>query len=268
MRCWHYLTMYQQSNSPRPTHFVHSSRFASATTSGAENISEGEPHERVRFPPVVNAQVQLLSSIIAALGMCNADDLVDDMRDAVRRAESFGDISGIIAAQWAYGTVLLRAENGYHDEAIDVLKRAHTNIHKHSLLTFALPTIGADLAIDAAREGQHDEAIDELRASFSLHMDRGSRLFVGCTGEALVKLLVDRRTVEDLTEAHRILDQWRAQRPGIPALDLWWLKSRALLAKAEGDSDAYAELAEQYLALCEKLDARGRLDEARRMVSG
>jgi adenylate cyclase len=47
---------------------------------------------------------------------------------------------------------------------------------------------------------------------------------------------------------------------------LWWLKSRALLAKAESNSDAYAKLANQYLALCERLDARGRLAEARRMV--
>ena len=54
---------------------------------------------------------------------------------------------------------------------------------------------------------------------------------------------------------------------GIPAAELWWLKSRALLAKAEGDWDEYAELATQYLALCEKLDARGRLAEARQMVS-
>ena len=49
-------------------------------------------------------------------------------------------------------------------------------------------------------------------------------------------------------------------------MDLWWLKSRALLANAEGNSDDYAALARQYYQLCEKLDARGRLDEARRMV--
>jgi adenylate cyclase len=48
---------------------------------------------------------------------------------------------------------------------------------------------------------------------------------------------------------------------------MWWLKSRALLAKAEGDSGGYTELAAEYLALCEKLDARGRLAEARRMVA-
>ena len=99
-------------------------------------------------------------------------------------------------------------------------------------------------------------------------MARGCRVFVGCTGEALVKLLIDRGSIDDLTEAHRIVDQWQARRPDIPALDLWWLNSRALLAEAEGDSGAYAELAKQYLALCEKLDAGGRLNEARRMVSG
>ncbi len=63
------------------------------------------------------------------------------------------------------------------------------------------------------------------------------------------------------------MDQWRAQRLNIPALDLWWLKSRALLAEAEGDSDYYTKLANQYLQLCEKLDARGRFSEARRMVN-
>jgi adenylate cyclase len=45
------------------------------------------------------------------------------------------------------------------------------------------------------------------------------------------------------------------------------LKSRALVAKTEGDFGGYAELAKQYLSLCERLDARGRVAEARRMVN-
>jgi adenylate cyclase len=101
----------------------------------------------------------------------------------------------------------------------------------------------------------------------SLHMDRGSRVFAGCPGEALVGLLIERGGLCDFKEAHRIVDQWQARRPGIPVLDLWWLKSRARLAEAEDDSDCYAELAKQYLSLCEKLDARGRLAEARQMVN-
>jgi adenylate cyclase len=90
---------------------------------------------------------------------------------------------------------------------------------------------------------------------------------MGYPGEALVQLLVDRASAEDLSEAHGIVDLWQARRPGIAAYDLWWLKSRTLLAKAEGDPDGYTDLAQQYLSLCEKLDARGRLSEARRMAN-
>jgi adenylate cyclase len=233
---------------------------------GRRHLREGIEQARA-LPPVNFASVLHYSGAMAALGMCRADDLVDDLRDALRRAESFGDISGIVLAQWACGTVLLRAENAVQDEAIGLLERARSTIQNQNIFVFPLPSIGADLAIDAARKGRTDEAIDDLRALFGLYMGSGSRVFVGCAGEALVGLLIERGSADDLIEAHRIVDEWKAQRPGIPALDLWWLKSRALLAKSEGDFGDYAELAKQYLSLCEKLDARGRLFEARQMVN-
>ena len=161
-------------------------------SSRADGISERDTEQARCCHPSDYASVLIYWATVAALGMYQTDELVDEMRDALRRAESFGDVCGIITAQWAYGTALLRAKNASHDEAIDVLERAHTSIQKHKVLTLALPTIGADLAIDAARKGQRDEAIEELRASVSLHMDRGSRVFVGCAGEALVELLIDR----------------------------------------------------------------------------
>ena len=148
-------------------------------------------------------------------------------------------------------------KNGSPDEAIDLLERVRTSVQKHKMFNFAAPTIDAVLEIAAAHKGQPDEAIDVLRASFSLHMASCSRLFVGCPGEALVGLLIEGGSTDDLIEAHRIVDDWKAQRPGIPALELWWLKSRALLAKSEGDFGGYAELAKQYLSLCEKLDVEG-----------
>jgi adenylate cyclase len=222
--------------------------------------------EQVRsLSPVLYAQVLFFSCAMAAVGMCQTDALVDDVRAALRRAESFGDISGIVVAQYAYGTVLLRAQNASPD-AIEMLQHAHTKIEKHTVLAFARATIDADLAIDAARNGQRNEAINRLRASYYLHLNKGFRPLAGCPGEALVELLIDRGAADDLAEAHRIVDEWRAQHTGIPALDLWWLKSRALLAKAQHNSRDYAEFASQYLELCEKLDARGRLPEARRMV--
>jgi adenylate cyclase len=52
-----------------------------------------------------------------------------------------------------------------------------------------------------------------------------------------------------------------------PGLDLWRLKCRAMVTRAEGNDAAYAELARQYLELAERLDARGCVDNARRMVA-
>ena len=227
-----------------------------------ESVEQGHA-----LPPVVSAQILFFSSAMVVLGMGQADDLVDDVHEALRRAEEFGDSSGIMAAQYSYGITLLCAEGGSPDDALDVLQRLRTDVEKHKMFKLAAATLDAVLEIDAARKGKLDEAIDVLRASFALHMSSGSRVFVGCPGEALVGLLIERGSTDDLVEAHRIVDQWPTQRLNIPALDLWWLKSRALLAEAEGNSDYYTKLANQYLRLCERLDARGRLSEARRMVN-
>jgi adenylate cyclase len=233
--------------------------------SGRRLLREGIQWARA-LPPVSYAIIHSFSALMVAMGIYEPDDLVGEMRELLRRAESFGDICGIIDAQYAYGTVLLHARNPSRDEAIEVLEHARDNIEKYRVQTNTMTVIGADLATEAARNGRRDEAIDELRALFGLHMGSGIRVEIGCAGEALVTLLIDRGRVDDFAEANQIVDEWLVRRPGIPAADLWWLKSRALLAKAEGDSRRYAELATEYVELCEKLDARGRLAEARQMV--
>jgi adenylate cyclase len=234
-------------------------------TLGRSHFRDGLGLARELHPANYAIILTYLSTLVA-LGMFHPNELIDEMRDALRRAESFGDICGIIAAECAYGTVLLRADNGSCEEAVAVLELARANIQKHSVFTIVQATTGADLAVHAARNGRLDDAIDELRALASLHINQGFRLFAGRPVEALIEVLVDRGTIDDLSEAHRLVDQSQSWRPDVPAMDLWCLRSRALLAKAEGNTAGSTELATDYLALCEKLDARGRLAEARRMV--
>ena len=148
---------------------------------GRRHLRESVEQARA-LPPVVYAQVLFFSVAMVVLGMSQADDLVDDVHEVLRRAEEFGDISGIMAAQYSYGMTLLRAEGGSPDDALDVLERVRTGVEKHKMFTFAAATIDAVLEIDAARKGKLDEAINVLRASFALHMSSGSRVFVGCAG--------------------------------------------------------------------------------------
>jgi adenylate cyclase len=232
---------------------------------GWSDLREGIDQAR-ELHPVNYAMALHFSGTVIALGMCRAEDMFEDVSEALTRAESFGDLSAIIAAQWAYGAVLLRMENPMREKGIRLLELARDSMCRHRMLNLGLATIAADLALDAARKGRCDEAIEELRASFTVHMGSGTRVFGVCVGEALVEVLLARGTADDISEAHQVIEHWRDRRPGIPALDLWWLKSRALLAKAEDEWPAYAQLARQYLHLCEKLDARGRLPQARRLV--
>lgn len=233
--------------------------------SGRRHLEEAYRQAR-SLPPINYAAVQVYWAVMVTLGLYEAADLVDNTRDALSRAEAFGDACGIVIARWTYGTVLLRAGEEHRKEAIDMLRDARASIKKHRVGVVGLTTIGRDLAVDAAGHGKLDQAISELRA-VQTQISGCSPVFGVVTKEALVELLVERGTVDDLAEAHRVVGQWYDERPGVPALDLWWMKSRALLAKVEDRSADYADLAGRYLELCETLDARGRLGEAHRLAS-
>jgi adenylate cyclase len=250
--------------------------FANAVRGGIECFTgdhkSGRRHMQESYataqglPPASQAVVWAYWGLLATVGIFKPAEIVDDMRENLECAESFGDLFCIIAAQWSAGVVLLRTDDSARTEAIELLESARASIYKYNLFTVALPAVAADLAIDAACKGSRDAAIIELRDCFGLHTTRGLRFIAGRAGEALVELLIERSGSDDLAEAQRIIDNPLARHPDIPAMDLWWLRSRALLAEAKGDSAGHAEMANQYVSLCEKLDARGRIDEARQMV--
>lgn len=231
---------------------------------GRRHLHEGIALARVDTPLTFTHTV-LYAGVVVALGLCDSDEFIGELREAVQAADSLGESSGIVCAQWAYGTAALRPRRQSGEDAIDGLRRALSYIDQHSAMTFIKPTIIADLAIEAVRNGVRTQALADLRAAFARYASRGSRVFLGCLGETLVEILIESGVEDELAEAWRIMDQWRQLRPGIPALDMWWLRSRALLARAEGDAIGYAEQSAEYLALCEKLNARGRIDDARAM---
>ena len=233
---------------------------------GIEDLETATALARL-MPPVSFSSILIYWGMLAGMGLYLPYDLVGEMRDALRRAESFGDRFGIIGAQWAYGSVLLRADPASHDEAVGVLEDVSQRIKTHGLLLFALASIESDLATAAASRGHRDEAIDQLRDLVPLHMRDGSLILIGCSAEALVALLSERGSPADLEEAARLIEHWRVRRPGGPAIDLWWQKSRAVLAAARGDVQRSAGFAQEYLVACEELDARGRIAEARHMVA-
>lgn len=218
--------------------------------------------------PLTHAMMVHYSGTLAALGMCRGTDLLDDVQEALRRAESFGDIAALVSAEWACGTVMTRLEDGSPADAVRLLEQARAHSQRHGLMAIMQAPVAADLAAETAQHGSRDVVIDELRTLFDLHTTNGTRIFAAGLGEALVDLLVERCGAGDLDAATDVVERWRRRRPGIAALDLWWYKSRAVLAQAQGRRDECVELAREHLRLCESLDARGRLRTARRYLDG
>lgn len=232
---------------------------------GRRHLRDGIELSRASTSLVVTHLVMYAGTVLA-LGICESEEFLDDARDALRTAEALGDVSSMLCTQWTYGMALAHSGPELRGRATDILRPLLPDICSQNSMAFVLPTVIAILSAEEVRTGHHVKAVNDLRANYAECMRRGSRVFAGCLGEALVEILVEEGSTEGLAEARQVVAHWERVRPGIPGLDLWWYRSRALLARASGDEVGYAELSAEYLALCEKLDARGRLDGARAMV--
>jgi adenylate cyclase len=235
---------------------------------GAISVWRGD-HERGRrdmriateqarsFNPVAQGQGLLSTEALVRAGLENANELAGVTADVLRRSESFGDTWGIAWAQYLHGTMLLRCPEPPRAEAIDLLEQARAAINRQKVLASVGGLIEADLALATVDHGRRDDALARVRATFERYIANGSSLYVGVPAESLVELLIQRGGTEDLAEARSVLTRWEAgQFPApIPGLDLWRLKCRAMVTKAEGNEAAYAEVARQYLELAERLDA-------------
>jgi adenylate cyclase len=215
--------------------------------------------------PVTYAAAVAWKTDLVVLGFELVDEaLVSATRHALLLAESIGDAYGLSIARWAHGTALLRSGDTDRSAGVDLLHQSRSG---------GMNSVGswcdAELSAEMARQGRRDTPIDTLRAAVQSEIDAGDRLFVGYSTVVLVQLLVSRGAATDLDQARDIVAQLEAQLPRVPepALQLWPLQCRALLANAVGDLASYSEIVTRYRDLAEELDARGHLAVAKRLAA-
>ncbi|MET0475115.1 MAG: adenylate/guanylate cyclase domain-containing protein [Mycobacterium sp.] len=194
-------------------------------------------------------------------------DLVDEAllaqtRDALVRAEEFGDPYALATARSAHGFALLRSGRG---GGSDLLRRSRSE----GIDVYG-GAIDAELAVELARNGRQDPPVGELRAAVQEEIDSGGALFAGYPLAVLVRLMVVRGGSEDVERAHDLVADFETGLPATrqPAIELWLLQSRATLASASGDAPGYSRLVTRYRELARRLDARAHLAAAERLAAG
>jgi hypothetical protein len=131
-----------------------------------------------------------------------------------------------------------------------------------------LPGAEVYLARERARRGDRDEAIPLMRAAVD-HVFREGRLLmwgIPATG-FLAETLLDRAADGDVAEAEAAIERLAAapDDEGLVIREIWLLRLRALLARAQGDEARYREYRDRYRDMARTLGFEGHMAWAEAM---
>jgi len=186
------------------------------------------------------------------------DSAMREIEDALRIAERSADDLALSNAQMALGFALVhRPTDAERDRGQTLL----TELAIAGELVDRALIINVYLARERARRGDRDEAIALMHAAVD-HLLRelrpGWALLAICV---LVETLIDRGTHGDVAEAEAAIERLATALAdeGLALLDIWLLRLQALLAQAQDDAAAYADLRDRYRDMAETLGFEGHM---------
>jgi class 3 adenylate cyclase len=203
-----------------------------------------------------------------ANGTLAADDrAVREIDDAIRIAQRSGNDMALAFARMALGVALVHRQTAAErDRGQTLLAEVSDVFTRHAHNLGDRPLVDVYVARERAQRGDRDEAIALMRTAADHLVREGQLLSWGtpATG-VLVETLLDRKAEGDLAEAEAAIerlataptDQDWAMR------DIWLLRLRALLARAQGDTAAYVDLWDRYREMANSLGFEGHIEWAK-----
>jgi class 3 adenylate cyclase len=208
--------------------------------------------------------------IAISFGVLRADhSVVREIEDALRIAERSSDDLALTLARMTLGLALVhRHTDAERDRGQMLLAEVSEVFLRRGYLLDNRPLVEMYLARERARRGDRDEAIPLMRTATD-HLFREGRLLifgVAATG-VLVETLLDRETESDVAEAEAAIARLAAAPTdeGLVMRDIWLLRLRALLARAQGDGAAYADFRDRYRDMAKTLGYEGHMEWAEAM---
>ena len=267
---------------PSKGDFIHGSPLALAFTTRAigryclgrpgwrDDLRHGLAMARSADPLTYTGAVTYAYGVGIPMGVLRPDDFaVREIEDALQIAERSGDDFALAHAWVTLSGALVHRRTDVERnrgrklgaDVSDVFQREGHHLSD-------LPLVEVYLARERARRGDRDDAIPLMRAAAD-HLFRERRVLawdIPATG-VLVETLLDRGADGDLAEAEAAITRL-ADAPaddGLVIREVWLLRSRALLARAQGDEIAYRDLRDRYRAMATELGFEGHIAWAEAM---
>jgi adenylate cyclase len=195
-------------------------------------------------------------------GVLRADDAaVGTTESALQTAEASGDNYAVVMVKWLLGCVLLlRDSEGDQHRGLELLAQIRDTFIQQRILLAEIPVLDVYLGREQARGGDRDGGIPVIRRSVDDMSTRGQvGYYIAATG-VLVETLLSRGAAVDLEEAEAVISSLEAAPAEASVIrDIWVLRLRALLARANGDENGYLDCRDRYRALATSLGFEGHV---------
>ncbi len=206
-----------------------------------------------------------------SFGVLRPDDsTVRGIEDALRLTERSGDNLALSNARLTLAVALVHSQTASERDRGHELLSDLSDVYLRRARNLAeLPLVNVYSARELARHGDRDDALRLMGAAVG-HLFREGRLLiwsVPATG-VLVESLLDRGANADIAGAEAAIERLAAAPAddGFVVRDIFLLRLRALLARARGDTTAYADLRDRYRDVANALGFEGHIAWAEAMT--
>jgi adenylate cyclase len=215
------------------------------------------------------AVVASWNTVGIANGVLLADDAaVENLEVAVRIGEASGDNYPVAMVKLVLGlVVLLRDTAADRHRGLELLALVSDMCTHLRFPQSELPMINLQAAQETARSGDGDGAISVMRKSVDEVFTRGQTMYCSQATASLVETLLDRGADGDAAEAEAAIARLAAlPADGSVIREVWLLRLRALLARAQGNEAGYHDYRDRYRDMARALGFEGHIAWAEAMT--
>ncbi len=192
-------------------------------------------------------------------GVLLADDAaLRDIEEALEIIERSSEDFALGLARCALGMALVHRESpAERERGLAVLGQVR-DMCLHGRF-YQLPSVDVFTARERARCGDRDGALPQMFAAIDDLFGSGQLLYCVAPTSVLVETLLERGAGDDVAEAEAAIARLAAvtDHDGLVAREVWLLRMRALLARAQGDDAAYRNNRDRYRAMATELGFEG-----------
>ena len=190
-----------------------------------------------------------------------------DTEEALQQAQRSGDDLALDLARCARGTVLVFTDGPEREAGLALLAEAREEVVRDRFSYAMLGFMDVLTATAKAAAGDLDAAVELSRAATDQLFPTGESIWPVATG-ILVESLVRRSRPGDIGAAQAALDRAESAMPSddMPGMNLHYMRSRALIARANGDQDRYREYVDRYRTMATSLGFHGHIAAAEAMT--